>query len=383
VDEGFVGSLLTALGLRDAGLDIVLLGAVGSRRSYCAPSFTALTGPVPSDERFLPSVRATTSDRGCDCIMPATEPTMLALHQASATLPAPLFPQLAFSAAQLIADKARMSELVKGNGVSVPRQVRITGVADVRAALARVGLPAVVKATFGRGGDGTRIVHDAAAAERTALQLLDDGRECMVQEYVHGQTWLVGGLFDRGRALRLYAGEKIEQQPSLTGPAARIRSVGESALTSAATRVFAALRWTGLASADFVRAADGGFHFLEVNPRPWGSIAAAADAQVDLFTPLADLMCGGTPAPDLAYTRDVETRILPLYLLNPRSWLDIRTAVHIITDLRSRQGAMFRSPGLALHVLHRLLRVRANWPPAHPSKRSQSQRARRDWTAAQ
>jgi predicted ATP-grasp superfamily ATP-dependent carboligase len=160
--------------------------------------------------------------------------------------------------------------------------------------------------------------------------------------------------------------------------------VRESALTSAALRVFDVLQWTGLASADFVRAADGGFHFLEVNPRPWGSIAAAADAQVDLFTPLADLMCGGTPAPDLAYTRDVETRILPLYLLNPRSWLDIRTAVHIITDLRSRQGAMFRSPGLALHVLHRLLSVRANWPPAGlSSKRNQSRRARRDWRDAE
>ena len=79
----------------------------------------------------------------------------------------------------------------------------------------------------------------------------------------------------------------------------------------AARRVFRLLEWTGFASADFVRGRDGRYYFLEVNPRPWGSIAAAADAGVDLFTPYVALLRGETVVPDLHCRDGVVSTLFP------------------------------------------------------------------------
>ncbi len=49
-------------------------------------------------------------------------------------------------------------------------------------------------------------------------------------------------------------------------------------LARAATKVGAALALRGLASADFLLDEDGGFHLLEINPRPGGSLEAAEAA---------------------------------------------------------------------------------------------------------
>ena len=361
IDEGFIGSLLTALGLRRAGLEVVLFGAVGSRRRHSGSGLTAVTGPRPDAADFLPTVRRLAEDHRCDVIYPATEPVMLALHRAGADT-APVFPPLDSRQATLLGSKAALSELVASLGVPTPRQVSVGDALEVEAALARVGLPAVVKATFGRGGDGTRIVADAGATRAALAVLRQAGRNCILQEYVSGPTFLVGGLFRDGVPLRLYAGEKVVQQPPRTGPAAVIRSTRAPGLIEAALPVFQALRWTGLASADFVRSPGGEFCFLEVNPRPWGSIAAAADAGVDLFTPLATLLADGLPAPDLGFIEGVETRVLPLYLMSLRHRLAWRALGRLTADLGSRQAEPFRDPGLLAHMTHRLLRVRANWP---------------------
>ena len=79
----------------------------------------------------------------------------------------------------------------------------------------------------------------------------------------------------RAAAARATPARKVAQYPPLVGPASRLETVDEPALLASALAVFAALELTGLASADFIRRRNGTFAFLEVNPRPWGSISAA------------------------------------------------------------------------------------------------------------
>ena len=360
VDEGFVGSLHTAIGLRRAGCRVVLLGAVGGRSSYRGDGFDALVGVRPADAGFGAAVAAIRSRYGCDIVYPCTEPTMLALDGPRDRS----WPNITNTQRELIASKSAMSAFAAAHGAAVPSQSVIHRESDLEAALLEHGLPLVLKAERGRGGDGTRIVRsadDALAATRRVLR--DDGR-VIAQEYVAGPTFLIGGLFRDGEALRLYAGEKLRQQPEGTGPAAQIRSVDEARLTESAQAVFRALRWTGLASMDFIRHASGRFLFLELNPRPWGSIAAAAEAGVELFEPLAALMRGGVPSSARAFRTGVTTRVLPLYLLHPAYRRSPATAARLIADLRSAQGVPFRDPGLGRHALYRLWRVRRNWPAA-------------------
>lgn len=101
------------------------------------------------------------------------------------------------------------------------------------------------------------------------------------------------------------------------------------------------------------------FHFLEVNPRPWGAFAGAEQVGVDLFTPLAELLRREAPHPDLAFRNAVETRVLPLYLMRAAAWLRPRMVSDVSEDLCAKQGRLLRGR-LRRHVLYRLLRVGMN-----------------------
>jgi hypothetical protein len=117
--------------------------------------------------------------------------------------------------------------------------------------------------------------------------------------------------------------------------------------------VFRELAWTGFASADFMRRRDGSYVLLEINPRPWGSIAAAAAAGVDLFTPFAILISGGSPTVDLTFRSREDCRIFPRYLLSPASY-SLRGAGHALRDLLGPQGREWRDPRFLLYALRRM-----------------------------
>jgi predicted ATP-grasp superfamily ATP-dependent carboligase len=103
-------------------------------------------------------------------------------------------------------------------------------------------------------------------------------------------------------------------------------------VVASALRTFESLNISGLASVDFIRRPNGDFAFLEINPRPWGSIGAARDAGVDLFTPLADLLRGTRREPDLAYDVGVSSSVFPLYWR--RSTNGPRQAAHLSRRFR-------------------------------------------------
>src|SRR5262249_5250590 len=151
--------------------------------------------------------------------------------------------------------------------------------------LGALGLPLVVKGAVGSGGKMVRIVENRAELDEAARRARALGGAWLLQELIPGPTYLVGGLFHQGAPLRLYAGRKIEQYPARTGGAIPLRSIGDGAVIEAGLRAMRALAWTGFASADLMRRPDGRVVLLEINPRLWGSLAGAASAGVDLFTP--------------------------------------------------------------------------------------------------
>ena len=355
VDEGFMGSLHAALGLRRAGMRVVLLGAVGGRSSYEGDGFTALTGPTPAAPDFVSVVTDTKRRFGCDLVYATTEPSMLALADDAAT-----HPRMSSEQRRLVADKRAMSALAAAHGVPVPAERALREGSDVERAAAELGLPLVIKTSRGRGGDGTAIVRTSAEARAFLERARVAGREAYAQPLVDGRTYLAGGLFRDGEPLGMFACLKVEQHPPRTGPAIRTRSTNDAPLLQAAASTMRALRWSGLASMDFIRDRDGRFLFLEVNPRPWGSIAATWEAGVDLLTPLAEMLCGHEPSRRSSARADVETHVLPLYLLS-RDYYRVSLAGRLLDDLRSIQGEPFRDPAFLPHVLYRLRRVKGNW----------------------
>lgn len=361
IDEGFMSGAFTARGLRRAGCAVDVIAATGGGGRCGGGAHSWRLAPRVDDPRLMAVLDAEIRGSRYDIIYPITEPLQQLMWDEAPAWQTAVYPLVEHRHRSARRDKQRMSELVASHGIDIPQQVSATDDTGVRRAVQQLGLPIVIKGISGRGGNSTWICPSLSAAMAAARKLTAGGRSPFAQAYIDGVTFLAGGLFDRGRALRFYSGAKTVQFPSRVGPAAEITSVNDPELAAVATRVFAAAEVTGLASIDLVRDRTGRYHFLELNPRPWGSIEAAVSAGVDLFGALAKLWRSERVSPRLDFREGVLSPIFPLYMLATQSWQSGRAAHALVPDFRRAFSLARDDPMLAGHVLHRLMRVGLNW----------------------
>ena len=361
LDEGFISGTATARGLRAAGCTVDVIAATGGHGRCIVSGGTWQLAPHVGNERLMDMIDAAAHRTDYDVIYPVTEPLQWMIWDRQPRWHRKVFPHVSVEQQHTRRDKRAMSALVASAGVSIPRELRATSTSDVRKAIHALGLPVVIKGTTGRGGNATRICNSVETAMAAVRELSSDGRHPFAQQYIGGVTYLAGGLFERGKPLRFFSGAKTLQHPPRTGPAAEITSVIDPALTELALRVFAAAEVNGLASIDVVRDALGRYHFLELNPRPWGSIEAAGAAGVELFDPLVRLWRGESVSPRCGYVDGVRSPIFPLYLFAMPYWKSGAARRALGPDVRRALTLVRGEPALAGHVAHRLVRVGLNW----------------------
>jgi hypothetical protein len=363
LDEGFISGAVTARGIARSGCRVDVIAATGGRGSCATADGTWTLAPRVADARLLEIVEAACRATRYDVIYPVTEPLQWLLWDARPAWAADVFPSVAEPDRIARRDKRLLSACAATAGVTIPREMEVGTEDELRRAVLALGLPLIIKGVRGRGGNATFVCEKLSDARAAVRQLTERGACPFAQTYIRGSTFLAGGLFDGGRTLRFFSGEKIAQYPARIGPAAVLTSVDDPALTVAASRVASAINLTGLASMDFVRDADGQYFFLELNPRPWGSIQAAARAGIDLFTDLVRLWRSEMPTSSSGIRAGVRTPIFPLYLLSARAWRS-GAAVHALLPDTQRALALARAePMFAAHMVHRLARVAINWSP--------------------
>lgn len=361
LDEGFASGAITALGLRRAGCTVDVLAATGGTGRCAATGGSWRLAPRIGDPRLLDVLDAHARAFDPDVIFPVTEPLQRLLWDWAPDWEGRIYPKVDAFERELFRDKRRMSALVSRAGVRVPRESSLFAACDVERAMDEVGCPIVIKGSVGRGGNATRICRTLRSARSAVRELTRRGCATFAQAYVAGDTYLAGGVFEGGRPLRFFSGVKTAQFPPRVGPAAELRSEQHSALFIAAKAVFRAARVSGIASIDLVRDALGEFHFLELNPRPWGSMEAARRAGVDLFGPLVALWRARTPEAQLDFHPHVRTPVFPLYLLAPSCWGSGMAFRAILPDARRALTLASSEPSFARHLVHRLARVCYNW----------------------
>jgi propionyl-CoA carboxylase alpha chain len=151
--------------------------------------------------------------------------------------------------------------------------------AQLRAAAAQIGLPVLVKAAFGGGGRGMRIVRElgdladaVASARREAASAFGNGT-VFLERYVevprHIEVQIVGDrggtvvhLFERECSVQRRYQKIIEEAPS---PA--VDDTLRTELCQAAVAAGKAIGYTGAGTVEFVLDSSGRFYFLEVNTR--------------------------------------------------------------------------------------------------------------------
>ncbi|MDB4890008.1 MAG: ATP-grasp enzyme-like protein [Gemmatimonadetes bacterium] len=360
LDEGFISGTATARGLRAAGCTVDVIAATGGHGRCIVAGGTWQLAPRVGNQRLMDMIDAAVRRTEYDIIYPITEPLQALIWDQQPGWQSKVFPRVSTRQQHAQRDKRAMSALVANAGVSIPHELPATSATDVRDAVRKLGLPIVIKGTTGRGGNATRICSSLDSAIAASKELTTNDQHPFAQQYIDGVTYLAGGLFDRGRPLRFFSGAKTLQYPSRTGPAAEITSVRDPALTDLALRVFAAAQVTGLASIDVVRDAHGRYHFLELNPRPWGSIEAAGASGVDLFDALARLWREEPVSPRLDFADGVRSPVFPLYLFAMPYWKSGAARRALGPDVRRAFTLARGEPALAGHVAHRLVRVGLN-----------------------
>jgi propionyl-CoA carboxylase alpha chain len=177
-----------------------------------------------------------------------------------------------------VAAKAMMAEA----GVPVLPSVTVTDTGDLAAAAAaaaEVGFPLLVKAAFGGGGRGMRLVADEAgleqavsSARREAAAAFGDGT-VFLERYVpdprHIEVQILGDaqgdvihLFERECSIQRRYQKIVEECPS---PA--VDDKLRQALAAAAVTAGRAVGYIGAGTVEFVLDRYGWFYFLEMNTR--------------------------------------------------------------------------------------------------------------------
>jgi acetyl/propionyl-CoA carboxylase alpha subunit len=186
-------------------------------------------------------------------------------------------------AIEAMGSKIAAKELLSAAGVPVLPGVTVGAGAEAGApladAVAGIGYPVLVKAAFGGGGRGMRIVREAdslaeavTSASREAASAFGDGT-VFVERYVdrprHIEVQILGDthgsvahLFERECSIQRRYQKIIEEAPS---PAVDERLRAE--LGAAAVTAAKAIGYVGAGPVEFVMEPDGAFWFLEVNTR--------------------------------------------------------------------------------------------------------------------
>lgn len=231
-------------------------------------------------------------------VLPCADATILPLHRHRGELEAlaPLY-LLSEEAQAVIGDKRRTAELARSLGVRAPRELIARSLSDGEEALRELGLPIVLKPreSFRLGALHrkrlVRTARDRGELERLLRALLEEG-EVLLQEHLPGVGVGVEALACDGEVLLAFQHVRVHEPPGGGGSSYRRSAPLDERLLDATARLLGALRYTGVAMAEFrVDARSGAFALLEINGRLWGSlplaVAAGADFPLHLYEMLA------------------------------------------------------------------------------------------------
>jgi acetyl-CoA carboxylase biotin carboxylase subunit len=250
---------------------------------------------------------------------------------------------------------------------------------EVRKVADQVGYPLMVKAAFGGGGKGMRLVESPAdvvkacqGARREAVGAFGDGTvylEKFIQRPRHVEFQIFGDshgnqvhLFERECSIQRRHQKIIEETPSPALSAELRARMGAAAVAAAA-----AVNYEGAGTVEFLLGADGGFYFLEMNTRlqvehPVTELVTGVDLvrtqiQVAEGRPLPwtqdDLQAHGHAVECRVYAEDPEHNFMPS--LGPILLLHEPSGPGVRIDSGIRQGdevTMYYDPMIAKLSVH-------------------------------
>ena len=284
--------MLRALGRR--GLRVAA-GAGGTRCSGMHSRYAAARLVVPDPRADLDQYAAVIlewlREHPTDVVLTSTDAGLETLHHhrerfAAVTSPAVGAPE----AVDIAASKARTLEVAAELGIPAPRSISVSCPDSTLAALAEIGLPAVIKPfeswrqrPDGRGERVSPVLVETLDGARTAAhQLVRPDGPALVQEVAPGGRETHKLFVSEGKVVASLVMRPERCWPPLGGSSTMRRTIEPPADTAAmAERLVTHIGLEGYSEVEFRRTACGQPRLMEINARLSQSIELADAAGVD------------------------------------------------------------------------------------------------------
>ena len=198
-------------------------------------------------------------------------------------------------ALEILQDKTKFAEFLRGTDIPHPRTFMIESAADVAAVpYEELDSTFLKPANSQKFSDvtGAKALRVSSRAELSRVweELSSRGFTLMAQEYVPGPPtnhYFVDGFRDgRGRITGLFARRRIRMHPADFGNSSYCRSIPLDEIPAAVdslVELLSKLAYRGIFSAEFKRdARDGKLRIIEVNTRAWTYVEFAARCGVNV-----------------------------------------------------------------------------------------------------
>ncbi len=324
--------------------------------SRFATNRVVYASPKSNPQQFVEDILAAVERFRVDLILPVTEQAVLPLEAARERIQKVCkVPWAPTEAVATVRDKNLTFQLADKLDVPYPRTQLVHTAEEALQHGPSLGWPLVLKPNSSHTLLADRPVRvwsvDYAHNEdelRQKMRQFEGQCPVLLQEYFQGAGVGVEVLAHEGRVICAFQHRRLREVPLTGGVSSLRRSDPLHPMLYAQTlELIRALKWTGLAMAEFKLNDHGESRLMEINGRIWGSLPVAIAAGVDFPTRLCDLMFNGPP--DAAAPVETNYRI-GLHCQNFQkelSWI-LRvlrgTAKHPIVKMPNRMaalGAMF------------------------------------------
>src|SRR5690554_1016076 len=241
-------------------------------------------GPAPSNESYLciDKIIAAAKRTGAQAVHPGygflaeNEAFAAALEQAGLIFVGP-----PTSAIQAMGSKSAAKSIMAEANVPLVPGYHGDDQADdlLRAESDSMGYPVLLKAAYGGGGKGMRIVHtatefdEALASARREAKAAFDNDKMLVEKYITQPRHVEIQVFCDQHGHAIYLAERDcsvqrrHQKVIEEAPAPGLTEETRRAMGEAAVRAAQAIHYEGAGTVEFLLDSDGRFYFMEMNTR--------------------------------------------------------------------------------------------------------------------
>jgi len=215
-----------------------------------------------------------------------------------------IVPVAPFETIRRLHKKSESSLLAKSAGLPVPETIIPRDESDIRSFARHFGFPIVLKRVSSSSSRGVFYLDTDQLDEwlRKYPVSKTPPAEFVVQQYVQGAGHGVSMLFNHGELRAKFTHKRLREQHGAGGVSTVRVGVTDPALEEYAEALLASVDFHGIAMVEFkADERTGKKWFIEVNPRPWGSLALAIESGVDFPSLLYEMAKEGDIAPVMEY----------------------------------------------------------------------------------